>query len=51
MRELGDRYWVDDHLRYQLKVPPPGQRWVRQSDSRYLLVEVATGLILEALVR
>lgn len=51
LHELGDRYWVDEPLRYHLKAPPPGHRWVRQSDSTFLLVEVATGLILDALVR
>jgi Ni/Co efflux regulator RcnB len=51
LHELGDRYWVDDYLRYHLKAPPPGHRWVRQSDTTFLLVDVATGLILDALVR
>lgn len=51
LHELGDRYWVDDYLHYRLKAPPPGHRWVRQSDSTFLLIEVATGLILDALVR
>ena len=51
LRELGDDYWVDDYLRYHLKAPPPGHRWVRQSDSQYLLVELATGLIIDALTR
>lgn len=51
MRELDDRYWIDEPLRYHLKAAPPGHRWVRQSDTEFLLVEVATGLVLDALSR
>jgi len=45
------RYWVDDYARYRLRDPGRGQRWVRQSDTEYLLVEIATGLIVDALRR
>lgn len=46
-----DGYWVDDYPRYRLHAPPPGHRWVRQADDRYLLVAVASGLIAEILTR
>ncbi|WCE02580.1 RcnB family protein [Pseudoxanthomonas sp. JBR18] len=43
-----DGYYVD-YREYHLAPPPRGYRWVRPVDDRYLLVEVATGLIAEAL--
>ncbi len=49
--EVVRRYWVDDFARYHLREPRRDQRWVRQSDSEYLLVEIATGLIIDALHR
>jgi Ni/Co efflux regulator RcnB len=42
-------YYVTDYRTYNLRTPPPGYRWVRPMDDRYILVEVATGLIAEAL--
>lgn len=42
-------YYVTDYRVYNLTPPPPGYRWVRPMDDRYILVEVATGLIAEAL--
>jgi Ni/Co efflux regulator RcnB len=42
-------YYVTDYRVYHLSAPPPGYRWVRPMDDRYLLVEVATGVIAEAL--
>jgi Ni/Co efflux regulator RcnB len=43
-------YYIDDYRQYDvLYAPPAGYRWVRPMDDRYLLVEVATGLIIEAL--
>lgn len=47
--EVEPRYYVDDYRVYHLSPPPPGYRWVRPVDDRYLLVEIATGLIVEAL--
>jgi Ni/Co efflux regulator RcnB len=44
-----DRYYVDDYRAYRLNAPPAGYRWVRPMDDRYLLVELATGLVAEAL--
>ena len=46
---LEPRYYIDDYDRYGLRAPPDGYRWVRPMDDRYLLVQVATGLILDAL--
>lgn len=46
---LQPRYYVTDYRRYHLAAPPRGYRWVRPADDRYLLVEVASGLILQAL--
>ncbi|MBF6025382.1 RcnB family protein [Lysobacter niastensis] len=43
------RYYVDDYRVYRLHAPPAGYRWVRPMDDRYLLVDVASGLITEAL--
>jgi Ni/Co efflux regulator RcnB len=42
-------YYVDDYRRYELREPPRGYRWVQPMDDRYLLVELTTGLIIEAL--
>lgn len=42
-------YYVEDYRTYRLSAPPRGYRWVRPMDDRYLLVEVATGLVIEAL--
>ena len=44
-----DRYYIDDYRVYRLNAPPAGYRWVRPMDDRYLLVELATGLVAEAL--
>ena len=46
---LESRYYVDDYRAYKLAPPPRGYRWVRPMDDRYLLVQVATGLIDEVL--
>ncbi|WP_241685771.1 RcnB family protein [Luteimonas sp. YGD11-2] len=46
-----DGYWVSDYERYHLHAPPPGHRWVRQDDDRYLLVAAATGIIVDILTR
>ena len=46
---LEPRYYIDDYRAYDLAPPPPGYRWVRPMDDRYLLVQVATGLIMDAL--
>ena len=42
-------YYVTDYGRYDLRPAPVGYRWVRPMDDRYLLVEIATGLIVDAL--
>ncbi|MEO8364783.1 MAG: RcnB family protein [Pseudoxanthomonas sp.] len=43
------RYYVNDYRSYRLAPPPRGYRWVRPQDDRYLLVEITTGLISQAL--
>lgn len=43
------RYYVEDYRAYRLAPPPRGYRWVRPVDDRYLLVEIATGVIAQAL--
>ncbi|GAB3380129.1 RcnB family protein [Lysobacter fragariae] len=47
--DIEPRYYVDDYRAYRLSPPPEGYRWVQPMDDRYLLVEVATGLIAQAL--
>ena len=47
--DVEPRYYVEDYRVYHLSAPPAGYRWVRPMDDRYLLVEIATGLIVEAL--
>jgi Ni/Co efflux regulator RcnB len=46
-----DGYWIDDYAHDRLRPPPRGHRWVRQDDGRYLLVALATGLIVDILMR
>ena len=46
---LEPRYYITDYRAYGLAPPPVGYRWVRPMDDRYLLVQLTTGLILEAL--
>ena len=47
--DVEPRYYVTDYRVYRLTAPPEGYRWVRPMDDRYLLVELATGLIAQAL--
>ena len=42
-------YIVDDYRAYHLSPPPVGYGWVRPMDDRYLLVNLASGLVAEAL--
>ena len=42
-------YYVYDYQRYNLRPAPVGYRWVRPMDNRYLLVEIASGLIADAI--
>lgn len=46
---LAPRYYVDYH-QHHLAPPPPGHRWVRHPDGRYLMVAVATGIIADILL-
>jgi Ni/Co efflux regulator RcnB len=47
---LQPRYYVEDYRVYHLAPPPPGHRWVRHPDGRYILVAVATGIIADILL-
>lgn len=44
------RIYVDDYRHYDLAPPPPGHRWVRSDDGRYVLIAVATGIIADILL-
>jgi Ni/Co efflux regulator RcnB len=47
---LQPRYYVNDYRAYRLPPPPYGYRWVRPyGNDEYLLVQVATGLIMQVL--
>lgn len=46
-RYRGPEYYVDDYERYHLYAPRPGYRWVRGDDGQFVLVAVATGIIIQ----
>jgi Ni/Co efflux regulator RcnB len=46
----GTRYVVYDWRRYDLREPPRGYRWVRSDNGDYLLVAIATGVIVDLLL-
>ncbi len=43
----GPTYVVRDYRTYRLRPPPRGYHWVRGDDGQYLLVAIATGIILD----
>ncbi len=43
----GPVYVVNDYDRYHLRHPPRGYHWVRGDDNNFLLVAVATGVIMD----
>ena len=43
-------YYVEDYGRYRLRPPPPGYGWYRSDDGEYVLVAIATGLIVQELL-
>ena len=50
--ERGNRYdgpivVVRDYESYRLRPPPRGYHWVRDDDDNYVLVAIATGIILD----
>lgn len=49
-RYMGSPYYVQDYRHYRLHDPRPGHRWVRSDNGQFLLVAIATGVIVEALV-
>lgn len=46
-RYYGPVYVVRDYRTYRLRPPPRGYHWVRGDDGQYLLVAIATGIILD----
>lgn len=50
-RYNGPMYVVRDYGHYHLRRPPHGHQWVRDRDNKYLLVAIATGLILDIATR
>lgn len=46
-RYEGPVYVVHDYGYYRLRPPPRGYHWVRADDGQYLLVAIATGIILD----
>ncbi|WP_233840351.1 RcnB family protein [Dyella sp. 2HG41-7] len=49
-RYRGPDYYVVDYPRYRLYAPPQGYRWVRSDDGGFVLVAVATGLIINEIL-
>lgn len=47
---LQPRYYVPDYRVYRLAPPPPGHRWIRYPDGRFILVAIATGVITDILL-
>lgn len=45
-----DRYYVTDWHRAHLREPPRGYRWVRSDNGDFLMVAVATGIIVDILI-
>ena len=43
----GPVYVVSDYGHYRLRRPPYGYHWVRGDDNNFLLVAVATGVIMD----
>lgn len=42
-----DRYYVSDWHREHLREPPRGYRWVRSDDGEFLMIAIATGIIVD----
>jgi len=47
---LQPRYYVPDYRVYHLAPPPPGERWIRYPDGRFILIAAATGVITDILL-
>ena len=47
---LQPRYTITDYRALHLAPPPPGHRWIRYPDGRYMLVAIATGIIADILL-
>jgi Ni/Co efflux regulator RcnB len=46
-RYRGPEFYVDDYARYHLYAPRPGYRWIRGDGGQFVLVAVATGIIVQ----
>lgn len=49
-RYRAHEYYVDDYARYHLYAPPRGYHWVRGDDGQFVLIAVATGLIVQEML-
>lgn len=47
---MGEHYWIGDYGHYGLPPPPPGDRWMYDPDGNYVLVSMATSMVVEALL-
>ena len=47
---MDQRYYVGDYGRYGLPPPPPGDRWINDPDGNFVLVSMATNMVVEALL-
>lgn len=43
-------YYVDDYARYHLYAPPRGYVWVQGDSGQFVLIAVATGLIVQEML-
>lgn len=50
-RYSGPTYVVRDYGYYRLRQPPRGYHWVRADNNDYLLVAIATGIIMDIAMR
>jgi len=50
-RYYGPTYVVRDYGYYRLRQPPRGYHWVRADNNDYLLVAIATGIIMDIAMR
>ncbi len=50
-RHYGHQRWRRGYRYYRLRQPPRGYRWVRADNNDYLLVAIATGIILDIAMR
>lgn len=49
-RYRGREFYVDDYARYHLHAPPVGYHWIRGDNGQFVLVALATGLIVQEII-